>query len=90
MKRPRLRKVRRAEKYGGNLFVTPNKKEAKRVKIVCTKKEFCDLIRACAFMRVENACRGCALSSVCGDGILEDSVEIDIVSEADPGTAVET
>ena len=60
------------------------------MKIVCTKKEFCDLVRSCAFARLENACRGCALSGICGDGILEDSVEIEFVSDADPETAVAT
>ena len=49
------------------------------MKIKCTLHEYSRMIRKCSKAAAE--CSGCVLADICGDNILEDAVEFEIISE---------
>ena len=49
------------------------------MKIKCTKEEYARIIRQCQRNLVLNECKGCVLENICGNNILEDAVQIEIV-----------
>ena len=51
------------------------------MKIVCTKKEFAQLIRDCNGMGRIGACAQCVLADFCGDQLVEDAVEFELTED---------
>ena len=49
------------------------------MKITCTKHEYSRMIRKCQRSAELNGCKGCVLENICGNNILEDAVQIEIV-----------
>ena len=49
------------------------------MKIVCTLNEYTRIIRKCS--KAAGECSGCVLEGICGNNILEDAVEFEIISE---------
>ena len=49
------------------------------MKIKCTLEEYTKLIRRCQRTSIEKQCEGCFMENICGNDILEDAVEFEIV-----------
>lgn len=47
------------------------------MKITCTVQEFGEIVRQCECC----SCEHCVLKELCGDGVFEDAVNVEIVKE---------
>ena len=49
------------------------------MKIICTLDEYSRMVRMCQRGMDLNECKGCALVNICGNNMIEDAVQFEIV-----------